>query len=68
MAEGEREVVELPPILQALLELVARFLRMERGTWRLEVLFSEGRYDRAFFHRERIPGGVLREFEHPPPA
>lgn len=59
------ELEGLPSILAALLEGVAARLQMDRGRWRAEFIFENGRLRQVFRHDERIPADKLDELFPP---
>lgn len=60
---GEAREQEVPPLLQALLEVIARQFDMARGRTTLEIRFQDGHYAGAFRHEGPIGAGELRRFE-----
>jgi hypothetical protein len=65
MAERHEEASpeRLPPLMQELLEVVARRLGMHQGRRRLELLFENGKLRDWSTHAERQPAGALRAFD-----
>ncbi len=61
-ASGVADALEgTPPLLRTLLEAVAAQLEMDRGRWRVELIFESGRLREVFRHEERIPADQLAE-------
>lgn len=62
-AVAHPEPQDVPPLLQTLLEVIARQLGMARGRATLEVRFEDGRVRDCFRHEGPIGPGGLRRFE-----
>lgn len=57
---------EPAPLLRKLLELVAEQMELDRGRWRLELAFHDGRLRECYRHEGPLPVGALARYETGP--